>query len=333
MAKVLVTGASGFVGSALVRALLTAREEVHVMVRNKDFQFLSIEGLSVIVHHGDILDYERVAKAVGGMDVVYHTASLYEFLPWCTRQADQMELVNVEGTKNLLNASKQANVTRFVYTSSIFAIGQPTDHAVVDEETPWHPRQAVSHYARTKHEAEQLVLQEASFGFPAIIVNPGMVIGERDTRPTPSGEILIKFLKKRYPAYFDILFCTADVDDIARGHMLAAQKGRLGHKYILCNRQHHTLKEFFGMLEEVSGVAAPKIWLPMPTIDAFIWTDELISAWTRHRPLIPSDGVRLARRYIEFSNLKAINELGFVETPLETTLKKAVQWFRGHNIA
>ena len=330
MAKVLVMGATGFVGSALVRALLRHGDEVHVLVRQRKPPYPNLENVAVKAHHGDIEYPQSLREAVRGIDIVYHAAAVYQFFPWWRRKVPAIEKINIEGTRNVLQAGREAGVRKLVYTSSIITIGRLTGAALSNEKTPYQPGQFKSHYAHTKYEAEKLVLDEAKNGFPTVVVNPGIVIGERDSKPTPSGEVILKFLNRSYPGYFDAVWCTADADDVAEGHIAAAEKGRAGERYILCNAKHHTLKELFKILERISGVRAPFVKIPYPALAAFVYVDEWTCQIVKHRPLLSSEGLNFCRSLLRCNNSKAVAELGYRETPIETTLEKAVKWYRDH---
>jgi len=331
MSKVLVTGATGFVGSALVRALLKKGDEVHVLVRQRHPPYPNIEGLSVTAHHGDVQYPESLKEAMRGIDIVYHAAAVYQFFPWWKKKVPAIDKINIEGTRNVLEAARRVGVRRLVYTSSIITIGKAKGNALSNEETPYQAGQFKSHYARTKYEAERLVLEAAREGVPAVVVNPGVVMGERDSKPTPSGEVILKFLKRIYPGYFDAVWCTADVDDVAQGHIAAAEKGRAGERYILCNKEHHTLKEIFKILEKISGVKSPFIKIPYPALLAFVFIDEWSGQFIRHRPLLSSEGLNFCRTFLRCDNSKAVRELRLPrETPIEETLEKALRWYRDH---
>lgn len=330
MARVLVTGATGFVGSALVRALLKRGDEVHVLVRQRGPNFPNLEGLAIKPHHGDVQYSESLKEALRGIDILYHAAAVYQFFPWWKKKVPAIDKINIEGTRNVLEAAKRTNVRCLVYTSSVITIGKSKGEELSNEETPYQEGQFKSHYARTKYEAERLVLEEARKGLPAIVVNPGIVIGERDSKPTPSGEVVIKFLKGIYPGYFDAIWCTADADDVAQGHIAAAEKGSVGDRYILCNREHYTLKQLFKMLEKISGVKMPWIYIPYPALLAFVYVDEWSCRFIPHRPLLSSEGLNFCRSFLRCDNSKAVRELGYRTTPIEQTLEKAVKWYRDH---
>lgn len=327
--KVLVTGGSGFIGSALVRHLLADNYEVRVLARHKHNRFL-LEDLDVEIADGDIIYPESVEKAIKGCSVVFNLASIYTFYPFWDREAKALYKINVQGTINVLNAALKNKVERFIHTSTIATIGKRPDGKLSDEDTGFNFKGA-SHYARSKYLAEEEVWKFCRKGLPAIILNPGIVIGERDYKPTPSGEAIVKFLNRSYPAYFYTLWAVADVDDVAKAHIAALKQGRIGERYILCNKSHYTLKEIFGILEEISGIKAPRIKIPYPFLLAFVYLEELLSYRIfKKKPLMPTEGVKFCHMSIAYDNTKAVSELGYAATPIEETLKKAVYWYRMH---
>ncbi|HOW59490.1 MAG TPA: NAD-dependent epimerase/dehydratase family protein [Candidatus Omnitrophota bacterium] len=330
MNKVLVTGATGFVGSALVRALLKHGNEVHVLVRQRGPSFSNLEGLHVVPHFGDIQSIDSLKEAMKGIKVVYHTAAVYQFFPWWKKTELPIYKVNLEGTKNVVECAKEAGVKKMVYTSSIITIGKSPGKELSDETTPFSASQLNSHYARSKYETEQWVLEEAKKGFPVVIVNPGIVFGERDSKPTPSGEIIVKFLNRKYPGYVDFVWCTADVDDVAEGHIQAAEKGRIGERYILCNNEHYSLEELFRFLEDISGLKRPRIKFPVFIMKVFVYVDEWLARFIKRQPLMPSEGLKFCSMLLKCSNAKAVKELGYRTTSIEETLAKAVRWYRDH---
>lgn len=328
MSKVLVTGATGFVGSALVRALLKHGEEVHILVRQKGPDYPNLEGLPLHAHHGDIQSVESLRNAMRGVDIVYHAAAVYQFYPWWRKKEPAIYKINVQGTQNILSCAEALGIKKLVYTSSIITIGKNPRNHLSNEETPFSEEQLVSHYARSKYEAEALVLAAARKGFPAVVVNPGVVVGARDHKPTPSGEIIVKFLNRRYPAYFDADWCFADVDDVAMGHILACQKGRVGERYILCNAQSSSMDEIFKWLEKISGVPRPRVKLPFPLIQAIAYADEWSAQFIKHKSLMPTEGLEFCKSGLRCDNAKAVRELGYAPTPIEVSLEKAVTWYR-----
>ncbi len=329
MAKVLVTGGAGFVGAALVRALLQKNEEVRVLAR-KSSDLSNLDGLPIEISFGDVYYPASLRNAMKGVDIVYHTAAVYQFFPWWKRKAAPIHKINIEGTKNVLASAKQAGIKRLVYTSSIITIGKNKKGELSDENTPFSQDQLSSHYARSKVGAESIVLEEARKGFPAVVVNPGIVLGERDSKPTPSGEVIVKFLNRIYPGYFDTIWCVADVDDVAQGHIAACERGRIGERYILCHKEHYSMKELFKILERLTGVGAPFVKFPYPLLLAFTYIDEWTIQWVRHRPLLASEGVKFCHNFLRCDNSKAVQELGYKTTPFEKTLEKAVRWYKDH---
>ncbi len=325
--KVLVTGGTGFIGSTLIRHLIAAKYEVRVLVRQRKDSFL-LENLNVEVVDGNVTYIQAVEKAVQGCSVVFNLASLYAFYPFWMRNPKAIYKINVAGTANMLAASLKYGVKKFIHTSTIAIIGAKPDGSPSDETAEFEPRGA-SHYARSKYLAEQEVLKFCQRGLPAVILNPAIVIGERDHKPTPSGDVIVKFLNKKYPGYFDALWSVADADDVARAHIAAVERGRTGERYILSNTQHYTLKEIFQLLEKSTGVKAPRFKIPHWFLLGFTYLDEVVSYFLfRKKPLMPTEGINFCKMSITYDNSKAIRELGYTPTPFEETLAKAVAWYR-----
>ena len=324
--KVLVTGGTGFIGSTLVRHLIAAKHSVRVLVRQKKESFL-LENLDVEVMSGDVTSVEAVERAVNGCSVVFNLASLYAFYPFWVKNPKAIYEINVGGTVNMLEASLKYAVKKFIHTSTIAAIALRPDGKPSDENTGFESRGA-SHYARSKHLAEQEVMKFHQKGLPVVILNPAIVIGERDHKPTPSGDVIVKFLNRKYPGYFDALWSVADVDDVARAHIAAVERGRNGERYILANGRHSTFQQIFQLLEKVTGIPAPRLKIPYGLLLGFTYLDELVSHLFRHKPLLPTEGVKFCKMSTVYDHSKAVRELGYTETPLEETLKKAVSWYR-----
>ncbi len=309
--KVLVTGGTGFIGSAVVRHLLAANHEVRILARSKKKTFL-LKGLDVEIVEGDIIYPEDIEKAIRDCTVLFNLASSYTFYPFWEKKAEALYKINVQGTINTLNVALKNKIERFIHTGTI---------ATIDKGL-------TSHYARSKYLAEQEILKFYQKGLSTIILNPAIVIGERDYKPTPSGEIIVKFLNKKYPGYFDTTWAVADVDDVARAHVAAIERGRAAEKYTLCNKRHYSMKEIFELLEEVSGVKAPGIKIPYLLLSSFAYIEELLSyCILKKKPLMPTDGVKFCRMSGTHDNSKAVNELGYTETPIKETLTKAVGWY------
>jgi dihydroflavonol-4-reductase len=327
--EVLVTGASGFLGSAVVRHLINAGYSVRAMIR-KEREGRKLKGLNNIeLVKGDITHPYAVEKAMDGCKIVFHLASVYTFYPWWEREAKGLYKINVEGTRNLLTVALRHKVERFIFTSSVASVGKRFDDKPSDEEVIFNLWDAASHYTRSKLLAEYEVLKFCARGLPALILNPAIIIGEGDYKPTPSGEIIVKFLNRCYPCYFEAVLSVADVDDVARAHIAAIKNGRIGERYILCNKESYTLKEIFKLLEEISGVKAPRIRISYPLLLSFIYIDEALSYFfLKKKPLIPSEGVKFCRTSIKFDNSKAVKELDYTTTSIKETLVKAINWYR-----
>ncbi len=326
--KIFVTGANGFLGSAVVRHLINAGYPVRAFVRRSSNLKL-LDGFDIEIARGDVRDFEAVNKAMDGCGVVFHLASVYEFYPWWQRRAKSIYETNLEGAKNVLKAALRHNIERCVFTSSIVSIGKSPDGQLSDETTEFNFWQNSSHYARSKVLAEQEVFKAIARGLAAVILNPAILIGQRDYKPTPSGEMIVKFLNESYPFYFKALMAFADVDDVARTHVAAIEKGRVGQRYILCGKKAYSLKEFFELLEEITGVPAPRKKIPYPMLLSFLYVDEVLSYFVfKKKPLMPSEGTKFCRMSLKFDNSKAVRELGYKQTPFKETLTKAVNWYK-----
>lgn len=325
--KVLVTGGTGFIGSTLVRHLIAAGHEVRVLVRHKKDSFL-LENLNVEVISGDVTYLTAVEKAVQGCSAVFNLASLYAFYPFWVKSPRAIYKINVEGTLHMLEASLKYGVKKFIHTSTIATIDAKADGSPSDEATGFESH-GKSHYARSKYLAEQEVLKFCSRGLPAVILNPAIVIGERDYKPTPSGDVIVKFLNQSYPGYFETQWSVADVDDVARAHIAAMERGRSGERYILSNARHYTLKEIFQLLEKITGIRAPRLRIPYAFLLGFTYVEEVLSHFLfRKKPLMPTEGVQFCRMSTIYNNAKAVRELGYTPTPFEETLAKAAAWYR-----
>ncbi|MCF7908522.1 MAG: SDR family oxidoreductase [Candidatus Omnitrophica bacterium] len=325
--KVLVTGADGFLGSNLIRHLLVAGHKVKALIHSdKDYDALS--GLKVDKLKGDVLSPKSIDKAMAGIDAVFHLASLYKFYPWWQKKAGQIYKVNVQGTRNVLKAAKKNNIKRFIFTSSIASLGKQLGKKPSDETTVLNLKSRISHYARSKVLAENEVLSFVRQGLPAIILNPAALIGERDFKPTPTGQMIIDFLNHKLPVTFNGMIPLADVDDVARAHLVALDRGRVGERYILCNNRAYPLKELFYLVEQISGVSAPRLKIPYPLLMSFLYFDEVFSYFLKKRPLLSSSAARFFRRATVFDNSKAARELSYATTPITTSLEKAVNWYK-----
>jgi dihydroflavonol-4-reductase len=323
--KVLVTGATGFVGGAVARALVNSGIDVRILARaGADIQ--NLQGLTVERVEGDLRDQASLRKSLIGCRQLYHVAAHYAL--WAKDPAIFYD-VNVTGTKNLLEAAREVGTERIVYCSTIGAIGLPPGGGLGTEETPVSLEQMAGHYKRSKYLAEQEVLKLAKAGLPVVIVNPSAPVGAGDVKPTPTGQVIVDFMKGRMPAYIETGMNIVDVDDVAAGHLLAMQKGRIGQRYILGNK-NLMLREVFEILSRLTGVKAPTIKLPRLAIIPLAYLNQWIANLTGQPPRIPLEGVKMAKYKMHYDCSKAIRELGIPHTPPEVALEKAVRWFRDH---
>jgi dihydroflavonol-4-reductase len=317
---VLVTGASGFLGWHVARVLLERGYAVRALVRPGS----RVNELDVEVSTGDLCDAASLERASSGCGLVYHVAADYRL--W-TRNPDDLYRSNVEGTRNLLQAARNAGVERVVYTSTVGCIGIPRG-GIGDEDTPVALEDMVGHYKRSKFLAERVALEFARGGLPVVIVNPTAPVGDHDVKPTPTGQIVLSFLNGGMPAFIDTGLNVVDARDCAQGHLLACERGRPGERYIL-GSENLTLAEILGALARLAGRKAPTVRLPYAV--AYL-AGAVSTAWaglTRRPPGIPLEGVRLARKRMWVSHDKARRELGFEPAPAETALARAVEWFSG----
>lgn len=322
--KMLVTGASGFVGGAVARHLVAHGHQVRALVRPGS-RLDALAGAPVEQVTGDVRDLDSLRRAVEGCQGVFHAAALYAFwAPNPTVIAD----VNVMGTAHALQAAREAGGLRVVYTSSTATIGLRRDRQPADETAPLDHRQVHGHYKRSKVEAEQVALAAAAQGQDVVVVNPSAPVGWGDVRPTPTGRLILDFLRGRLPAYLDTGLNLVDVDDVAAGHLLAFERGRAGERYILGHR-NMTLREVLQTLATLTGRRAPALRLPYVLARAAATVDQFVEGrLLRREPAIPVEAVQAARRFMWFDASKAVRELGLPQTPVETALEKAVRWFR-----
>jgi len=320
---VLVTGGTGFVGSRVVRKLVERGESVRCLAR-KSSVLRNLEGLPVEVVQGDLQDSASLDRAVRGCGTVYHVAADYRL--W-SRDPGELYRSNVDGTRNLIAAAERAGCSRFVHCSSVGALGIPKDGTPGTEATPVRLEDMVGHYKRSKFLAEQEALQAAARGAPVVIVNPSTPVGPNDIKPTETGKIITRFLNGKMPAYLDTGLNLVDVDDVAEGHLLAAEKGRVGEKYILGSR-NMTLREILECLAKLTRLAPPRAKMPYGLVLGIARINEFFSGTLLGRePGIPVEGVRMARKKMFFDPSKAIRELGLPQTPVEEALKRAIRWF------
>lgn len=324
--KTMVTGGTGFVGANVVRALLQRGVEVRALIRPTS-DTRNLAGLDVELVYGDLRDRSSLETALKGCDTLFHVAAVYAL--W-TSNARELYDSNVAGTVHLMEAAEAVGLQKIVYTSSVATIGLPNDGRPGTEELFLQPHELISHYKRSKHLAEQEVLSMARRGLPVVIVNPSFPVGPWDSKPTPSGQIIVNFLRGKIPAYVETGLNVGDVEDIAIGHLLAADKGRIGERYIL-GHENLTLAAMFCLLERVSGVKAPRLRVPYPVAYMSACVSEAIARTITHRPPFATlAGVKLSRKCMFYDVSKAVRELGLPQTPALTAFDKAVRWFREH---
>jgi len=326
-----VTGASGFVGANLVHELIARGHRVKVLLRpNSDTR--GIAGLNVERVPGDVSDREVLTEAMRGCDWCFHVAASYHL--WL-RDYAPMYAANVDGTRNVIESAADAGCSRIVYTSTVGCIGLPKEVGgklePTDETTPVSEAQMSNHYKRSKWRAEVVARELAAKGLPVVIVNPSAPIGPRDVKPTPTGQVIVDFLNRQMPAYLDTGLNWVHVRDVAIGHILAAELGRIGERYILGHAEGNwSMKQAFAVLAEITGVPAPRFQVPYSIALAAAYVNEAIAPLTGKAPKAPLAGVRMARYKMFFNPAKAIRELGLPQTPPKQALADAVAWFREH---
>jgi len=324
-----VTGATGFIGTNLVHELVAHGHTVKALMRpGRDVR--GLEGVEVEKIIGDIGERDKLKAAMTGCDWCFHVAASYHL--WL-RDYAPMYAANVEGTRKVIEAAAAAGCARIVYTSTVGCIGlpKPIDGKVIpsDETTLASEAQMSNHYKRSKWQAEQIAFELARKGFPVIIVNPTAPVGPRDVKPTPTGKVILDFLNRDMPAYLDTGLNWVHVRDVAVGHILAAESGRVGERYILGNAEGNwTMKEAFAVLQQITGIPAPKVRIPYFVALAAAHVNECFSAITGKPPKAPLAGVRMAKYKMFFNPAKAIRELGLPQTPAKQALADAVEWFR-----
>jgi dihydroflavonol-4-reductase len=306
----------------VARLLAERGDRVRVLVRPTS-RLKALEGVRVEPVDGDLRDAASLTRAMDGVNRVFHVAADYRL--W-TRHPEEIYESNVGGTKRLLEAAYKAGVERFVYTSTVATIAVPRHGALPDESTAASIDEMIGHYKRSKFQAEQVAIEAARAGGPVVIVNPTAPVGPGDWKPTPTGKIILDFLTGKMPAYVDTGLNVAPVEDVAAGHLLAAEKGRFGERYILGGR-NMTLKEILDALAPVAGRPAPRVRLPHAVALAAGYADEFISRIAGREPKIPVEGVKMSRHRMFVETGKAERELGYVHSSVESALERAVRWY------
>jgi dihydroflavonol-4-reductase len=322
--KVLVTGATGFIGGNLARRLVREGYSVRALVR-KSSSLKALEGLDLDIAQGDLLDRPSLEKALDGCQALFHVAALYTF--W-SRDPQSIYRTNVQGTENILAAARAKHIQKIIYTSSESVVGINEGCLMGNETMQNSLRRIPSDYKKSKFMAEQLVFEQCRRGLPAVVVNPTTPIGVCDVKPTPTGGIVVSYLEGRMFACVNTGLNIVDVEDVARGHILALEKGRLGERYLLGNR-NVTLSEIFSILEKITGIKAPRFNIPIWLALGAGYVDDVVEGKIlRRRPGIPLAAVKAARHFRHFDCTRAVTELGLPQTPIETAFAKAVRWFR-----
>ncbi len=322
MPLALVTGSSGFLGWHVASLLLERGYRVRALCRpTSEIRELEVERVT-----GDLRDRDSLERAVAGCQLVFHVAADYRL--W-SRNPQELYASNVEGTRHVMNAAEKAGVERVVYTSTVGCIGMPPGHEG-DEETPVSIDDMTGHYKRSKWLAEQVALEKARAGLPVVIVNPTAPVGDHDWKPTPTGKIIVDFLRNKLPAFVDTGLNLVDVRDTALGHLLAAEHGQTGERYIL-GCENITLKEILRRLGILAGKPAPRMQVPYAVAYAAGLASTGWANLTGKPPMAPLEAVRMARKKVFVSTTKARRELSFQPRPVDEALQRAIRWFRANH--
>jgi dihydroflavonol-4-reductase len=321
--KALVTGATGFVGAAVARALLAAQWQVRVLAR-KGSERRNLKGLAVEVEEGDLADPNSLERAAEGCVGLFHVAADYRL---GAPDPSQLYRANVEGTRNVLNAARRARVQRVVYTSSVATIGIPADGTPGDEGTPNSLENMIGHYKRSKYLAEEVAREAAREGISVVIVSPSTPVGPGDLKPTPTGQLVLDAAAGRMPAYVDTGLNIVHVDDVAAGHLLAYERGSAGERYIL-GGQDMTLREILGVICTLVGRKPPRVRLPYGVVLPIAYLAEGFAKVSGRSGRITLEGVRMSRKRMYFSSAKAMRELGYRFRPPADAFSDAIRWYR-----
>jgi dihydroflavonol-4-reductase len=324
-----VTGATGFVGSHVARVLAEQGADLRLLVRATS-DLRNIDRLKADRTVGDLRDPASLEKAMAGCDVVFHVAADYRL--W-VRDPEEMFRSNLEGTRSILEAARKNDVRRVVYTSSVATMGFTSNGHLADEDSPVTVGNMIGPYKRSKFMAEEAALDAGRHGMEVVVVNPTTPVGERDIKPTPTGRIVVDFLKKKFPAYVDTGLNLVDVEECARGHVAALEKGRSGERYIL-GGENLTLKQILDKLSAITGLPSPKVRVPYGVALAAGVVDEVVTGRILGRePRATIDAVRMGRKKMFVSCAKAERELGWKTVPVDDALRRAADWFRANGYA
>ena len=324
--KAFITGATGFIGSHVARALAAQGAELRLLVRRTS-RTDNIAELRAETAAGDLCEPDSLKKAMAGCEFVFHVAADYRL--W-VRDPEPMYRANVEGTRAIIRAAQESGVRRVVYTSSVATMGFTREGHIATEDSPVSLQDMVGHYKRSKFMAEQIALEAGRKGASVVVVNPTTPIGEYDIKPTPTGRIVVDFLKRKFPAYVDTGLNLADVKEVAQGHVLAMEKARPGERYIL-GGENLTLKQILDRLASLTGLPSPKMKVPHAVAMGFAVLDQFFTGTIMGRePRATIDAVKMGRKKMYASSARAERELGYKVLPVEGALRRAIDWFQGH---
>ncbi|KAF0107904.1 MAG: hpnA [Anaerolineaceae bacterium] len=327
--KVFITGGTGFVGSAVIRKLLADGHTVRALART-GANTRMLDGLPVERVSGDLSDVPTLQEAMTGCEWVFHVAALYAYWGYSW---DEFYQSNVDGTRRVLEAAARSGVQRIVHTSSIASLGIPSDGTPGTEETPVTLEDMLSDYKRSKFLAEEVVREFVAQGLPVVTVNPAAPVGVGDHKPTQTGKMIVDFLNGKMPAYVDTGLTIVDVDDVANGHLLAMEKGKVGERYIL-GGENLSLKQVLDLLSEVSGRPEVRARIPRAVALGWAYVDTGLARLNpKHIPAATPDAVRVSSKKEYFSSAKAMRELGYTFIPARGALRKAVEWYRANGYA
>src|SRR6266850_3686147 len=327
--RAFVTGATGFLGSHVARVLADQGAQLRLLVRPSS-DLRNIADLNAERVEGDLRDPVSIEKALAGCDALFHVAADYRL--WVP-DPEQMYRSNVEGTRGLIEAARKQGVRRIVYTSSVATMGFSSNGTLADENSPVSLANMIGPYKRSKFMAEQVALEAARSGADVVVINPTTPIGEGDLKPTPTGRIVVDFLKRKFPAYVDTGLNLVDAIECARGHIQALEKGRAGERYIL-GGENLTLKQILDRLSAITGLPSPRVKLPYVFALAAGVVDETVTGRIlRREPRATIDAVRMGRKKMFTTSAKAERELGWRPSPVDDALRRSVEWFRAHGYA
>jgi dihydroflavonol-4-reductase len=327
--KVFVTGATGFVGSHVAQELSRHGADLRILIRSSS-KLANLEGIPAETVVGDLLQVAALRSALDGCDAVMHVAADYRL--WVT-DPEKMHATNVTGTRELLRLAREAGVARVVYTSSVATMGFFSDGRLCDEATPISLANMIGHYKRSKYLAEQEAVAAARAGQQVIILNPTTPIGSGDIKPTPTGRIIVDFLKRRFPAYMDTGLNLVDVDEVARTHVKALTAGQSGERYIL-GGENLTLKQLLDKMSAITGLPSPTMRVPHSVAMMFAFWDQTFTGKLLGRePRATVEAVRMGKKMMFVSSAKAERELGFRVVPVYAALRSAIDWFRANGYA